>query len=154
MPPWEAYLAAIAVQRPDLLVDAVGERGLHVEELTSRMVRRIVEVALGGDPQKPFPMHLLGEREQSLAARLQFRSVPEFSADAPAELVARAVADCVQRIRESSLMSQISTVQRDRRLARDGGRAAEADELAVLHFRLVAELQRLRGERSAVLQQR
>ena len=142
--PWEAYLGTLVVQRPTLAAHLIEEHELRPEELRHPAIRRFLEVALTLEPSAPFPLHLLSESEQRLAARLLVRSLPELQEIDDPEPLRRALADCVARVREAAKRAEILAVRRELRRAHDGGRSADAEVLATRLHELATEVQRLR----------
>lgn len=141
MPAWERHIGSLVVQRPALAATLDGAHGLRADALTSPAVRRLFEAALATPPGADLSFHPLAPVDQALAARFLLRRLPELADDADDELLARSLADCVWHVRSRALETEIGAVQRARQLARDEGRAAEADELALRYYRLNEERQ-------------
>jgi DNA primase len=141
IPAWERHIATLVVQRPALGRELVEGHGLRPDSLRTPRIRRLVEASLATPPGADLPFHRLVPADQALAARLLLRRLPELADDAPAELLTRSLVDCMWDARRAGLEAEIDAVQRERRLARESGRAAEAEELAVRYYRLNEERQ-------------
>lgn len=139
VPAWEAYLGSVAAQRPDLLASLLDGSELSLDELRSPTVRRLLEHALMGAVAGTFDLHDLDPEERRLVALLSTREVPELAEDADPELLARAVSDNAWRVRKAAIRAQLDVIRHELRVARDGGRVAEVDELAVRLAHLSAE---------------
>jgi DNA primase len=139
--PAEDRLGSYVLQRPALAAQLLGEHGLRAEELRHPHVRRFVEVALGLPPGASFPLHQLSASEQRLAARLLVRSLPELQELDDPEPLRRALADCVNRIREAGREAEILSIKRELRRARDAGQSAEEEALALRLYQLATERQ-------------
>ena len=148
MPPSEAYLGRIVVQRPSLAAELLSSLGLNVAQLTHPALPRLIETASHSDSDL-FPVHLLSPADQRLAGRLLVDEVPELDPDGgdPAAL-RRAMTDCVNGVREASVNRSIEVVRHELRRARDEGREADFDALAARLTELAAEKQVLRGSLS------
>jgi hypothetical protein len=140
---WEKDLASLVLQRPALAALAVAQHELRLEELDHPHLRRIVEVGLELPPGEAFPLHLLGPSEQSTAAPLLMRSLPELQEDAEPGTAIRVVGDCVGSLRIAARRSQAVALERQIRAARDSGNLEEKDRLAVQVSALAAEIQEL-----------
>jgi DNA primase len=140
---WEKDLASLVLQRPALAALAVERHELRLEELDHPHLRRIVEVGLELPPGEAFPLHLLGPSEQSMAAPLLMRSLPELQEDAEPGKAIRVVGDCVGSLRIAARRSQAVALERQIRAARDAGNLEEKDRLAVQVSALAAEIQEL-----------
>ncbi|HEX3606497.1 MAG TPA: DNA primase [Candidatus Dormibacteraeota bacterium] len=141
---WEEYLGSVVVQRPGLATRLLAEQGLRHEEIVHPSVRRLVEIAAALPEDGQLSLHGLAAPEQRLAARLLLRPVPELREDAPVELLGRAVADCVRRVRDAALRTALATLKRELRMARDDGRTELAQRLAARLHELASEGHRAR----------
>jgi DNA primase len=139
---WERHVATLVVQRPGLAAELVDAHGLRPDSLTHARTRRLLDAALATLPGAALQLHRLAPADQALAARLLLRRLPELADDAPAELLTRSLVDCVWDAQRAGLDAEIDALQRERRLARESGRAAEAEALAVRFYRLNEERQR------------
>jgi DNA primase len=136
---WEEYLGSVVVQRPGLASRLLQEYGLRPEEVAHPSVRRLLELALALPPGGALSLHGLAAPEQRLAARLLLRPVPELREEAGGELLSRALADCVRRVRDAELRSALATLRRELRMARDDGRTELAERLAARLVELAGE---------------
>lgn len=142
VPSWERHIATLVVQRPALGAELVDVHALRPESLSTPRIRRLLEAALATPPGADLAFHRLSAGDQAVAARLLLRRLPELADDAPPELLTRSLADCVWEDRRVGLDAEIDAVQRQRRLARERGDAAEAEALAVRYYRLNEDRQR------------
>jgi hypothetical protein len=133
------YLGSVVVQRPGLAARLLEEHGLRSDEVAHPSVRRLLEAALDVPPGAGLSLHGLAAPEQRLAARLLLRPVPELRDEAGTDHLARALADCVGRVREEALRSTLATLKRELQMARDDGRTDLAQRLAARLHELASE---------------
>jgi DNA primase len=139
IPAYEAYLGSIAAQRPDLVPTLLEDIDLRLGDLRSPIVRELLERAGDAYPGTvPELAHLEAEDRRALAW-LSLREVPELADDAEPDVLQRAVADNARRVRRAAVLAEQADVRRELRVARDAGRAADAEELALHLARLGAE---------------
>lgn len=143
--PWEEYLGRVVVQRPGLATRLCEEHGLRPEEVPHPSVRRLLELALAVPPGGELSLHGLAAPEQRLAARLLLRPVAELLDELDGARLSQALADCVRRAREAARESELASLRRDLRMARDDGRTELAEELAARIHELASEGFRARG---------
>ena len=144
MPRWEAYLGSIVVHRPALARQLTESMGLDIEQLTHPTVRQLIAVAQTAD-NGSFPMHRLGAADQRHAARLLMDDVPELDDRSDPDALAQAIAGCVQRVREASVMRSIELVRHELHRAKEEGRFADVDRLAAQLTDLAREAPVMRG---------
>jgi len=137
--PSEEYLGSVVVQRPGLAARLLEEHGLRPDEVAHPSVRHLLEVALDVPPGAELSLHGLAAPEQRLAARLLLRPVPELRDEAGTDHLARALADCVGRVREEALRNALATLKRELQMARDDGRTDLAQRLAARLHELASE---------------
>ncbi|MBV8529131.1 MAG: toprim domain-containing protein, partial [Candidatus Dormibacteraeota bacterium] len=139
-PEWEAHIGGVVVHRPAVASALVTTFGLHLDELTSATVRRIIELAIStGDGE--FPLHRLPAPDRSLAARLLVRDVPELDDD---DALRRVLTDCVSWVHEAIKVRLAAVTLRKLQEAKEAGRRDEERALAAEFRELVAEAPRLR----------
>ena len=139
-PEWEAHIGGIVVHRPDTAATLINVIGLHLDELTSPAVRRLIELAMRA-ADSPIPLYSLSAPDRSLAARLLVRDVPELSDDAALE---RAMRDCVGKVHESTVMRSLAVIRRELQEAKEAGRDDDVRVLAARLAELAAEAPHLR----------
>ena len=144
-PSWEEFLAAYAVQRPDLARVMVDEMGLDVDDLASTAVRRVVEVAREVPAGAVFPLHLLGAGDRRLAARLSVRDLPELGSEPDPVALERALADCVRQVREAGSRDRAGREIRELLSGRGGGDPERDEKVAARIRQLLDELRQPLG---------
>ncbi|MDB5066579.1 MAG: putative primase [Chloroflexi bacterium] len=140
----EEFLGSVALQRPDLAVRLVEEHGLHPDEISHPAVRRLFRLALAAPDGETLSLHRLEGPDRGLAAWLRVRPAPELRDDASPDDLARALADCVRRVREAALGSEVATLVRRMQIAQDDGRREEAEALAARIHELASQGYRAR----------
>lgn len=139
-PEWEAHIGGIVVHRPDTAATLINVIGLHLDELTSAAVRRLIELAMRAVDSQ-IPLYSLSASDRSLAARLLVRDVPELSDD---DALQRAMRDCVGKVHESTVMRSLAVIRRELQEAKEAGRDDDVRVLAARLAELAAEAPHLR----------
>ena len=142
--PWEQYIGRLVVQRPALAAHFAADHGLSPAEIIDPVVQRCLRLALETGAGEDFPLHALSRHEHAAAMRHLYRPVPELDDPDDVERLARAMSDCVVRLRDAARLVEIDAVRRDLRRAADDGRVDEVERLTVQLHRLSSERHRLR----------
>ena len=140
---WEEYLATFAVQRPALARVLVGDMGLSLDELVNPAVRRIVELAAISSDTTGLPLHALAPGDRRLAARLSLREVPELVDGLDPLALERAMADCVQQVRQGAHRARLDDIRR--RLSVSGRPEGDREQDLAQLQQLIAEERDPRG---------
>jgi DNA primase len=140
----EEFLGSVALQRPELAVRLVEEHGLQPDQISHPTVRRLFGLALAAPAGETLSLHRLEGPERGLAAWLRVRPAPELRDDASPDDLARALADCVRRVREAARGSEVATLMRRMQIAQDDGRKDEAEALAARIHELASQRYRAR----------
>jgi DNA primase len=143
MPAWESYLAGVVVQRPAVAPRLTAAHGLDLSMVRSAAARRFIEQALALGPDESFPMHMLGDGDKRLAARLLLRMIPELADASPAASLDRALSQNVARVVRATRQEEVTGLDAELRRARDEGRDADVEALLRRKHELATEIHRL-----------
>ncbi len=141
---WEAYLATLCVQRPEIANRLTGEFALDLAALRHPLARRMMEIALATAAGESFPLHSLAAQDRDFAAGLMMEPVPVLLPESRVGDLDTAIADCIRRVVEAQQVMEISEVSRQMAAARERGDDVEVGRLAARRRQLAAASPRLR----------